>query len=54
MGGKDVVREVEGIYLMGARVAGKGTRNRGDRREEVEVNPKVMMMFITYVPKPWP
>ena len=24
----------------GVRVAGRGTRNRGDRREEVEVNPK--------------
>jgi hypothetical protein len=35
-GEKDVVGEVEVIDLGAVR----GTRNRGDRREEIEVNPK--------------
>ena len=39
-GGKDVVGDVKGIDVMGVRVAGRGARDRGDRRKEVEVNPK--------------
>lgn len=39
-GGKDVVGEAKGVYLMDMRIAGRGPRNRGDRREEIEGNPK--------------
>ena len=39
-GGEDVVRKVNGAHVMGVRVAGRGARDRGDRRKEVEVNPK--------------
>ena len=39
-GGKDVVGEVKGIDVMGVLVAGRGARDRGGRRKEVEVNPK--------------
>ena len=38
--GKDVVGEVKGEDVMGVRVAGRGARDRGDRRKQVEVNPK--------------
>ena len=40
VGGKDVVGEVKGVDVMGVRVAGRGARYRGDRRKEVEVDPK--------------
>ena len=40
VGRKDVVGEVKGIDVLGVRVVGRGTRNRGDRIEKVEVNPK--------------
>ena len=40
VGKKDVVGEVKGIDVMGVLVAGRGARDRGDRRKEVEVNPK--------------
>ena len=39
-GRKDVVGEVKGIEMMGVLVAGRGARERGGRRLEVEVNPK--------------
>ena len=40
VGEKDVVGEVKGVEVMGALVAGRGARDRGGRRMEVEVNPK--------------
>ena len=39
-GRKDVVREVEGIEKMSMLGAGRGARERGGRRLEVEVNAK--------------
>ena len=39
-GRKDVVGEVKGIEMMGVLVAGRGARERGGRRLEVEVNSK--------------
>ena len=39
-GRKDVVGEVEDIEMMGVRIAGRGTRERGDRRLEVKVDSK--------------
>ena len=39
-GRKDVVREVKGIEKMGMLGAGRGARERGGRRLEVEVNSK--------------
>ena len=39
-GRKDVVGEVKGIEMMGVLVAGRGARERGARRLEVEVNSK--------------
>ena len=38
--GGDVVREIRRVNLMGVRIACRGTRNRRDRREAVEVKPK--------------
>ena len=40
VGGKDMVGEAKGEDVMGVRVAGRGARDRGERRKEVEVNPK--------------
>ena len=40
VGEKHVAREVKGVDLMGVLVAGRGARERGGRRSEVEVNPK--------------
>ena len=40
MGWKDMVGEAEGVDMVGERVAGRGPRDRGDSREEVEFNPK--------------
>ena len=40
VGGKDVVGEVKGVDVMGVLVAGRGARDRGDRRKEVEINPE--------------
>ena len=39
-GRKDAVGEVKGIEMMGVHVAVRGTRERGGRRLEVEVNSK--------------
>ena len=39
-GSKDVVGEVKGIEMMGMLGAGRGARERGDRRLEIEVNSK--------------
>ena len=39
LGGKDVVGDVKGVDVIGVRIAGRGVRDRGDRREEVEINP---------------
>ena len=39
-GRKDVVGEVKGIEMMGVLIAGRGTRERGDRRLEVKVDSK--------------
>ena len=39
-GRKDVVGEVKGIEMMGVRGAGRGARERGGRRMEVEVHSK--------------
>ena len=39
-GRKDVVGEVKGREMIGVLVAGRGARERGGRRLEVEVNPK--------------
>ena len=39
-GRKDVVGEVKGIEMMGVLGAGRGARERGGRRLEVEVNSK--------------
>ena len=39
-GRKDVVGEVKGIEMMGVLVAGRGARERGDRRLEVKVDSK--------------
>ena len=36
-GRKDVVGEVKGVEMMGVLVAGRGARERGGRRSEVEV-----------------
>ena len=35
-----MVGEVKGVDVMGVRVSGRGARDRGDRRKEVEVNNK--------------
>ena len=35
-----LVGEVEGIEMMGVLIAGRGTRERGDRRLEVKVDSK--------------
>ena len=40
VGRKDVVGEVKGIEMMGVLGAGRGARERGGRRLEVEVNSK--------------
>ena len=40
VGEKDVVGEVNGVDVMGVRVAGRGARDRGNRTMEVEVSPK--------------
>ena len=39
-GRKDVVGEVKGIEMMGVLIAGRGARERGDRRLEVKVDSK--------------
>ena len=39
-GRKDVVGEVKGIEMMGVLIAGRGARERGDRRLEVKVDAK--------------
>ena len=39
-GRKDVVGEVKGIEMMGVLIAGRGARERGDRRWEVKVDSK--------------
>ena len=39
-GRKDVVGEVKGIEMMGVLIAGRGPRERGDRRLEVKVDSK--------------
>ena len=40
MGGEDVVGEVKGVDELGVRVACRGARSGGDRRSEIEVDPK--------------
>ena len=40
VGGENVEGEVKGVDLMGVLVAGRGSRERGGRRLEVEVNSK--------------
>lgn len=40
LGGKAEMGELEGVDLMGVRVACRGTRNTGEGREEIKVNPK--------------
>jgi hypothetical protein len=40
MGGQDVVGEVKGVDEVGVRVACRGARSGGDRRSEIEVEPK--------------
>ena len=40
VGRKDVVGEVKGIEVMGVLFAGRGARERGGRRLEIEVNSK--------------
>ena len=40
VGRKDVVGEVKGIEMMGVLGTGRGTRERGGRRLEVEVHSK--------------
>jgi len=40
MGGEDVVGEVKGVEEVGMRFACRGARSRGDRRSEIEVDPK--------------
>jgi len=40
MGGEDVVREVKGVDEVGVRFACRGARSRGDRRSDIEVDPK--------------
>jgi len=40
MGGEDVVGEVQGIKEVGVGFACRGARSRGDRRSEIEVDPK--------------
>ena len=39
-GRKDVVGEVKGIEMMGVLIAGRGARERGSRRLQVEVHSK--------------
>jgi len=39
MGGEDVVGEIKVIEEVGVRFACRGTRSRGDRRSEIEVDP---------------
>jgi len=39
-GGEDVVGEVKGVEEVGVRFACRGARSRGDRRSEIEVDPK--------------
>jgi len=38
--GEDVVGEVKGVDELDVRVACRGARSRGDRRSEIEVDPK--------------
>jgi len=40
MGGEDVVGEVKGVDEVGVGFACRGARGRGDRRSEIEVDPK--------------
>jgi hypothetical protein len=40
MGGEDVVGEVKGVEEVGVGFACRGARSRGDRRSEIEVDPK--------------
>jgi len=40
LGEEDVVGEVKGEEEVGVRFACKGARSRGDRRSEIEVDPK--------------
>jgi hypothetical protein len=40
IGGEDVVGEVKGVDEVGVRFACRGARSRGDRRSEIEVDPK--------------
>ena len=40
MGGKDVVGEVKGVDEVGVRFACRGAWSSGDRRSEIEVDPK--------------
>jgi len=40
IGEEDVVREVKGEDEVGVRFACRGARSRGDRRSEIEVDPK--------------
>ena len=40
MGGEDVVGEVKGVEEVGVCFACRGARSRGDRRSEIEVDPK--------------
>ena len=40
MGGEDVVGEVKGVDEVGVRFSCRGARSRGDRRGEIEVDPK--------------
>jgi hypothetical protein len=40
MGGEDVVGEVMGVEEVGVGFACRGARSRGDRRSEIEFDPK--------------
>ena len=40
MGREDVFGEVKGVEEVGLRFACRGARSRGDRRSEIEVDPK--------------
>jgi len=40
MGGEDVVGEVKGVDEVGVRFVCRGVRSGGDRRSEIEVDPK--------------
>ena len=40
MEGEDVVGEVNGVDEVGVRFACRGARSRGDRRSQIEVDPK--------------